>query len=163
MKRKFAIPTEGKLLAGHFGHASLFTFIETEEGVITKVETLTPPEHRPGTIPKWVAECQSTDIIVSGMGQHASDIFVKKGIQVLAGAPRQTPQALVEAYLAGKLNLDSNSCNHDHHNHDHHNHDHHNHDHHNHDHDHQNGHHHDHDHHHGQHHDNDHQHRHHQH
>jgi predicted Fe-Mo cluster-binding NifX family protein len=51
-------------------------------------------------------------IIAGGMGQRAQGLFVEQGIQVLVGAPAETPEKLVADYLAGTLQAGENICDH---------------------------------------------------
>jgi predicted Fe-Mo cluster-binding NifX family protein len=46
------------------------------------------------------------------MGQRARDIFTQQGIEVVVGAPVETPEKLVADYLAGTLQVGNNACDH---------------------------------------------------
>lgn len=111
---KIAIPLAKGKLSTHFGHCEQFAFITVENGNITKQETLTPPPHAPGVIPKWVADQGCTDILVGGMGEAAQTILQQRGVKVLCGSPSDTPANLVSLYLSGKLVNTDNACDHDH-------------------------------------------------
>lgn len=60
----------------------------------------------------WLAERGATFVIAGGMGQRAIALFNQQGIQVLVGAPALAPEALVEEYLAGRLQGGQNVCDH---------------------------------------------------
>lgn len=113
MKRKIAIPIENGILCAHFGHCQQFAFVEVEEGKITDVKTLTPPEHVPGLYPKWVAQFGVNDVIAGGMGQKAIDLFNGQNINVFIGAPMKSAEELVHDFISDKLELSANYCNHD--------------------------------------------------
>ena len=113
MKKRFAIPVEGKVLSAHFGHCQGFAFVDVENNVITKMTVLDPPEHQPGTYPKWVAQNQATDVIAGGMGPMAVNLFNEAGINVFVGAPVLSPEVLVNKFLSGDLQLNANYCDHD--------------------------------------------------
>jgi predicted Fe-Mo cluster-binding NifX family protein len=51
-------------------------------------------------------------IIAGGMGQRAQGLFAQHGIQVVVGAPAETPERLVGEYLAGTLQVGDNICDH---------------------------------------------------
>ena len=51
-------------------------------------------------------------MIAGGMGQRAINLFAERGIDVLVGAPAETPEKLVTDYLAGALVSGSNVCDH---------------------------------------------------
>ena len=109
---KFAIPlAEGKLTA-HFGHCQEFALVEVEDNQIKGKETLVPPPHEPGVLPRWLHE-QGTDVIIAGgMGGRALELFAQNGIKVMIGAPTLTPEELVEQYLDDSLQTGANVCDH---------------------------------------------------
>ena len=81
---KFAIPlAEGKLTA-HFGHCREFALVEVEDAKIKTKETLEPPPHEPGALPRWLHEIGTDVIIAGGMGARALDLFAQNGIKVLS-------------------------------------------------------------------------------
>jgi len=111
---KIAIPlTDGKLSA-HFGHCETFAMIETdtESKTITSTEMVEPPPHEPGLLPRWLAEKGATMIIAGGMGSRAQDLFKQQSIAVVVGAPADSPEAIVTAYLDGSLASGENVCDH---------------------------------------------------
>ncbi|MBU4405486.1 MAG: ATPase, partial [Acidobacteria bacterium] len=75
-------------------------------------EDLDAPPHEPGLLPKWLAERGANLIIAGGMGQRAQGLFVEHGIQVIVGAPAETPENLANSYLAGTLQAGDNVCDH---------------------------------------------------
>lgn len=109
---KFAIPlAEGKLTA-HFGHCQEFALVDVEDNKIKNKETLVPPPHEPGVLPKWLHELGTNVIIAGGMGARALDLFVQNDIQVVVGAPSLTPEELVGQYLDNRLESGANICDH---------------------------------------------------
>lgn len=109
---KFAIPlAEGKLTA-HFGHCQEFALVEVEDDEIKNKETLVPPPHEPGVLPKWLHEMGTNVIIAGGMGARALNLFAENDIQVIVGAPALTPEELVKQYLANTLQAGANVCDH---------------------------------------------------
>ena len=109
---KFAIPlVEGKLTA-HFGHCQEFVLIEVADNEIKNKETLIPPPHEPGVLPRWLHEMGADVIIAGGMGARALDLFAQNGIKVVTGAPASTPEDLVKSYLNDTLEAGDNVCDH---------------------------------------------------
>jgi len=121
MKKRIAIPLENGLLSAHFGHSQAFAFVDVNDSQITGITTMNPPEHQPGTYPRWVAANGATDVIAGGMGPMAIGLFNEAGVNVFVGAPVDTPTNLVNNFLAGNLPLNANYCDH-HDHHDHHGH-----------------------------------------
>ena len=109
---KFAIPlAEGKLTA-HFGHCREFALVDVEDNEIKAKETLEPPPHEPGVLPRWLHELGTNVIIAGGMGARALDLFAQNGIKVLTGAPSLSPEELVQQYLNNTLQIGANVCDH---------------------------------------------------
>lgn len=104
---------ENGVLCAHFGHCQTFAIVNVENDIITDVKELVPPEHVPGLYPKWVAEFGVTDVIAGGMGQKAIMLFNQQNINAFVGAPIKPAKELVNDFVAGKLNLSANYCNHD--------------------------------------------------
>ena len=109
---KFAIPlAEGKLTA-HFGHCQEFALVEIEDNQIKNKETLVPPPHEPGVLPKWLHDLGANVIIAGGMGGRALDLFAQNDIKVIVGASALAPEELVKQYLDNTLQTSGNVCDH---------------------------------------------------
>ena len=109
-----AIPIHSGRLCMHFGHCSEFAKIEADvesKKILSKV-ALQPPAHEPGVLPKWLHEQGVELVIAGGMGGRARQLFEQAGVKVIVGAPAETPEVIVENYLAGKLQTGSNTCDH---------------------------------------------------
>ena len=111
---RIAIPLADGKLTTHFGHCASFALIDADcaEKKILKREDIDAPPHEPGLLPPWLAERGVKTIIAGGMGQRAQDLFKQHGIQVIVGAPAETPEKLVSEYLAGTLQSGENVCDH---------------------------------------------------
>ena len=109
-----AIPLAGGKLSMHFGHCERFALVDVDptEKKILKRENIEAPPHQPGLLPVWLAERGVNMIIAGGMGQRAQGLFIEHGIQVIVGAPADTPERLVGDYLAGTLKVGANVCDH---------------------------------------------------
>ena len=113
MKKIIAIPLENGVLCAHFGHCEQFAIVDVVDNIITEVKEVTPPEHVPGLYPRWVAEFGVTDVIAGGMGQQAIMLFNQQNINAFVGAPVKSAKELVTDFIANKLDLSANYCNHD--------------------------------------------------
>ena len=111
---KIAIPLANGKLTMHFGHCGSFALVDVDptEKKIIKREDIEAPPHQPGLLPPWLAERGVNMIIAGGMGQRAQGLFAQQGIQVVVGAPADTPESLVGDYLAGTLQAGENVCDH---------------------------------------------------
>jgi predicted Fe-Mo cluster-binding NifX family protein/predicted RNA-binding Zn-ribbon protein involved in translation (DUF1610 family) len=109
---RVALPlAEGKL-SMHFGHCEAFALFDVTDGRISSRQDVPSPEHQPGLLPKWLAEKEANVVIAGGMGARAQGLFAEQGIKVVVGAPREEPEQLVKAYLAGTLVTGGNICDH---------------------------------------------------
>ncbi|MFP4057781.1 MAG: iron-sulfur cluster carrier protein MrpORP [Candidatus Brocadiia bacterium] len=109
---KIAIPTAEGRLCRHFGHCQRFAFITVEDGRVVGSESLAPPPHEPGVLPRWLHEQGADLVIAGGMGRRAQALFEQHGVQVVVGAPPEEPQKVVRAYLDGALQTGPNLCDH---------------------------------------------------
>jgi predicted Fe-Mo cluster-binding NifX family protein len=109
---KIAMPVQGGRLSQHFGHSEQFSLFEIEDQSIRGREDVTPPPHEPGLLPRWLKEHGVTLVIAGGMGHRAQMIFEQAGIQVICGAPSETPDSVVGSYLKGELETGDNACDH---------------------------------------------------
>lgn len=111
---RIAIPVAGGRLATHFGHCESFALLDvsTDRQTIAARRDLDAPPHQPGLLPAWLAERGATLIIAGGMGQRARALFASHGIEVLVGAPSDTPETLAAAFLTGSLQTGENACDH---------------------------------------------------
>lgn len=111
---KIAVPLADGRLCMHFGHCQQFALVAVDEendNAMT-TELLTPPPHEPGLLPQWLHEQKADLVIAGGMGQRAQQLFAQAGVKVLVGAPAESPEQLVSAYLAGNLQSGTNACDH---------------------------------------------------
>ena len=111
---RIAIPLFDGKLTQHFGHCEKFAVIDTDDNSnsIAKREDITPPPHEPGVLPKWLGDMGVNVIIAGGMGQRAQQLFAQNEIEVVVGAPADSPENLVSAYLNKTLKSGENLCDH---------------------------------------------------
>jgi len=110
--KMLVVPVSGGKLSAHFGHCEQFAFIETKNGKITETEMLNPPAHEPGALPRWLHEQGADVAIVGGMGESAQQLLRERGIEVIIGAPMDSPESLANQYLSNTLITGDNVCDH---------------------------------------------------
>lgn len=92
-------------VAGHFGQAPHFVFVEVSDGTVTHAATLPNPlreGHQPGDVPALIREHRASVILSGGMGLRAIRIFGHHDITAVTGASG-TVRTAVASYLAGAL------------------------------------------------------------
>jgi predicted Fe-Mo cluster-binding NifX family protein len=111
---KIAIPLAQGRLTAHFGHCEQFALIEVDpaQKKILGREDVTPPPHQPGLFPPWLSGLGVKLVLAGGMGPRAVDLFRQHGVEVVIGAPAETPEKLAADYLAGTLQTGENACDH---------------------------------------------------
>ncbi len=110
---RIALPVFEEKLCQHFGHCDKFAILEIDQSNnIIKREDVTPPPHEPGVLPKWLSGMGVNVIIAGGMGQRAQQLFAQNQIEVIVGAPADTPENLVGKYLNETLKTGTNLCDH---------------------------------------------------
>jgi Mrp family chromosome partitioning ATPase/predicted Fe-Mo cluster-binding NifX family protein len=110
--KMLVVPVSDGKLSSHFGHCEQFAFIETQDGKIVKTEMRKPPAHEPGVLPKWLQEQGADVAIVGGMGENAQQLLRGNGIEVIMGAPKDSPESLANQYLTNTLVAGENRCDH---------------------------------------------------
>jgi predicted Fe-Mo cluster-binding NifX family protein len=100
---KFALPVDDGKLSDKFGHATHFAIFTVKNGAVGPKELIPNPPHEPGGLPEWLDDLGITHVIAGTLGEKAQELLTKKGIEVIAGAPLEAPEALVAQYLAKTL------------------------------------------------------------
>lgn len=111
---RIAIPVTDDKLCLHFGHCDQFALFDVDpssKSILSRNDIKSPP-HQPGLLPNWLAQQGVSLLIAGGIGQRAKDIFDAKQIQVIAGAPAEAPETIVEHYLRSTLQTGDNVCDH---------------------------------------------------
>ena len=111
---RYAVPVNGNAVSMHFGHCEHFAFIDVDEEKkeVLKKELVPSPGHQPGLLPMWLAEQGVSVVIASGMGSRAQNLFRENNIEVVINALESDPEKAVLNYLAGKLELGDDICDH---------------------------------------------------
>jgi predicted Fe-Mo cluster-binding NifX family protein len=111
---RIAIPVTDGRLSPHFGHCEQFAIIDTfgNSKNIQSEEVVTTPPHQPGVLPEWLSGLNVELVIASGIGRRAQQLFRQNNIDVVVGAPHNTPKELVMQYLTGQMRCGQNVCDH---------------------------------------------------
>jgi len=95
----FAIPVDDGKLSDKFGQAAQFAIIKVKDGTVGAKELRPRPVHEPGGLPEWLDDLGVTHVIAGSLGEKAQALLTRKGMEVIAGAPLEAPETLVEKYL----------------------------------------------------------------
>ncbi len=111
---KIAIPLAGGLLAEHFGHCDEFVVFgaDREQRKLNANSRITPPQHEPGLLPRWLGELGVNVVIAGGLGRRARTAFESNGIEVVAGVAAGDPTEIAQSFLDGTLEAGRNLCDH---------------------------------------------------
>lgn len=109
MVKKIAIAKEGNKVSNHFGHCSGFEIFDLENGSVTARRFVESPGHRPGFLPKFLAEKSVSTVISGGMGGTAQELFKQNGISVIVGV-QGAVEDVVKAYIAGEIESTGSVC-----------------------------------------------------
>jgi len=82
---RVAISTDGDFVSAHFGRCPSFTFVDIENGKVTKRTEVANPGHQPGAIPEFLYQKGVNAIVAGGMGQRATLFFDEYNIQAIVG------------------------------------------------------------------------------
>ncbi|MCT4619293.1 MAG: NifB/NifX family molybdenum-iron cluster-binding protein [Marinisporobacter sp.] len=108
---KVAIAKDGNIVSQHFGHCEGFEVFEVNNGAVEGRDFLPNPGHRPGFLPKFIAEKGINVIIAGGMGATAQELFKENGVDVVVGAQGNL-EDVIGGYVNGKLETVGNGCSH---------------------------------------------------
>jgi ATP-binding protein involved in chromosome partitioning len=100
---KFALPVDDGKLTDKFGHAPHFALFTVKDGAVGPKDLIPNLPHEPVGLPEWLDSLGVTHVIAGAMAEKAQGLLAKKGIEVIAGAPLEAPETLVEKYLKQTL------------------------------------------------------------
>ena len=108
---KIAVTCENNQVFQHFGHTPEFALFQIEEGKIIAEKIISSGEEGHGALASLLAN-EAVDVLIGGGALNA---LSQAGIQVIGGAEGNVKE-VVEALLAGTLQVRQNfHCNHHHH------------------------------------------------
>ncbi|HKL75359.1 MAG TPA: NifB/NifX family molybdenum-iron cluster-binding protein [Halanaerobiales bacterium] len=108
---KIAIPTNNGKVSAHFGHCPQFTIYNTKGSEVESKEIIENPGHKPGFLPRFLADKNIDLVLAGGMGTRAINLFNDAGVEVVTGVKGDVDNCINE-YLAGNLDTDDNACDH---------------------------------------------------
>ena len=119
---KIAIPMANGVFSEHFGGAKAFLIFEGDRQTLRlgDPDVSAAPEHKPGSLPKWLEQQKVDAVVVSAIGERALILLADAGIEAFLADSDVQPSALATACLSGKLaraNQENSRCG-GHHDHD---------------------------------------------
>lgn len=99
----------------HFGRCPGYAMVEVVDGAVGQAKHVPNPffnAHRPGVVPKFIADQGADVILAGGMGPRAVSMFQSYGIEVATGAIGNV-RKVIEAYMRGEVR-GIVPCQHDH-------------------------------------------------
>lgn len=107
--KRIAVSKDGRYVSGHFGHCEGFEILEVADNKVSTREFLPNPGHKPGFLPKYLAEKNINLIISGGMGATAQELFKRNNIEVIVGANGQLDD-VINSYINGSLKSTNSVC-----------------------------------------------------
>ncbi|WP_430885728.1 NifB/NifX family molybdenum-iron cluster-binding protein [Fusibacter sp. JL216-2] len=107
--KKIAIAKDGDRVSSHFGHCSGFQVYHVLDNQVKAEQFIESPGHKPGFLPKFLAEKEIDTIISGGMGATAQNLFNENGISVVVGANGMLAD-VIKAYIAGEIQSTGSVC-----------------------------------------------------
>jgi predicted Fe-Mo cluster-binding NifX family protein len=108
---KFALALQDNEIATHFGHCENFLIVDVQDGKEVDRKEVENPGHRPGFLPKFLAEKGVQCIIAGGIGRRAQNLFLDYDIDVISGVQGPADN-VVDAFLSDELEAGQNLCDH---------------------------------------------------
>ncbi len=106
---RIAVASDDNKVSGHFGHCEGFAIYEVENKEIKDNSFVENPGHKPGFLPKFLAEKEIDVIISGGMGETAQVLFNENNIEVVVGASGDSETA-VKNFISGELKSTGSVC-----------------------------------------------------
>ncbi len=109
---RIAIPTTDGRLTEHFGRCEAVTIADCDEAEasINALRVLGAPAHEHGVLPRWLKQLGVNVVIAGNMGVRAQAHLERLEIRAITGAPVDTADALVRAYLNDSLLQAPHTC-----------------------------------------------------
>jgi predicted Fe-Mo cluster-binding NifX family protein len=108
---KVAVATEGGYVAQHFGRCPEYTIVEVQNNEIIDKKVVPNPGHKPGFLPRYLAERDITCIIAGGMGVRASELFKQHNIETITGVTGPV-EDVIQKFISGDLESGPDMCDH---------------------------------------------------
>ncbi len=106
---RYAIASDGKEVATHFGRCEYYELVDIEEGQVSGRERIASPGHQPGQLPRLLRERQVNCVIAGGAGPMAQNMFAEMGIEMILGVSGSLEDT-VARITAGELKAGDDEC-----------------------------------------------------
>ncbi len=110
---KIALPlTASDEFSAHYGAAAKFAVYDVDPTyrAVRRKLVVVPQASEPCQWPRFLRAAGVELMLAGGMGQGARNHMAEQGVKVMVGVPSDTPEALIEAWLAGNLRGGVNAC-----------------------------------------------------
>lgn len=108
-KQIVAVAADGDHVSMHFGHCEHFLVYTIQDQQLKDCTKLKNPGHKPGFLPKLIAQTGATTVIVAGIGASAIKLFTERNIEVIVGQ-RGLANTVVDNYINKRLSAATNAC-----------------------------------------------------
>jgi hypothetical protein len=101
--KRVAIPVTNNLLSEFFGTCSHYEIFEIEKKVLNKYQLLIPDRIDITELPAWLEKMGITDVVSFRVNPKIMKLFASKKVNLFVGIPFNTPDAIIDDYLKGRL------------------------------------------------------------
>ncbi len=108
---RLAVATQEGEVAEHFGRCGQYTLADIDGDEVVQCRVIESPGHRPGYLPRFLAEREVDCVMAGGMGPRAQSMFAERGIQVVVGATGSVDR-VVSDWISGELQTGTDLCDH---------------------------------------------------
>lgn len=104
--KRVAIPVNEELLSEYFGKCHHYKIFDIDKHIITEKKLDMPEISKIEELPVWASENGITDIIAYKIDKQIINLFNKYKINLFVGISRNSPEQLIEEFLAERLRSD---------------------------------------------------------
>lgn len=101
--KRVAIPVTNNMLSEFFGTCSHYEIFEIEKKVLNRYPLLIPNGIEIVDLPAWLERMGITDVISFKVNPKIMKLFVSKKVNLFVGIPFNSPEAIIDDYLKGRL------------------------------------------------------------
>jgi predicted Fe-Mo cluster-binding NifX family protein len=104
--KRVAIPVHDDQLSEYFGKCHYFKIYDIDKSSITEKKLDMPQISSIEELPGWASEKGITDIITYKIDKQIIMLFNKYKINLFIGIPKNSPEKLIEEFVAERLRSD---------------------------------------------------------
>lgn len=108
-EKKVAIAVDSGEVAQHFGRCDKYVILRCKNGKIKEKKDLKHPGHKPGFLPKFLAEKGVEVILTGGIGRKAINLFERADIKIISGVKGEVNK-VIKDLMEEKINGGKNLC-----------------------------------------------------